>query len=517
VIARTAAGDGALERASASFAEALAAAPTNRAVAENALGHSLVAGDRALALRAATVLAGLGDTSPEVRLMLLGEALRTNEWRSANAQVDELAKDEVFAFMAPVMRAWIAHGARRGDPFELLDSADTDPLARAFVGESRALLSVARDRRGGAALLAQVADSSGIRGQRLRIAGAALLARRGDRGEALALLEGPGDALAQARQMVQQRRRIPGEISTAGAGIGEFLARLSVDLNAQEVRPLALAFARIATFLDPENSEAALIVAELLLEGQRHDAALAALRQVRSDDPFATTARDHRARLLLDSGRREAALDEARAASEREGAGLADWTRLGDLHLQLGRPAEAAAAYVRAIALAGDGGDPPLWQLHLAHAAALEQAGDWPAAKAALESAYRIAPTEPQVLNDLGYLQLERRENIAEATRLVAEAHRLAPESPAITDSLGWAHYLAGDLPRAIELLESAAQRAPADIEINEHLGDAYYRAGRRIEARFAWKAALVYAADEDAQRIRTKIDSGLAPVLAAR
>ena len=79
----------------------------------------------------------------------------------------------------------------------------------------------------------------------------------------------------------------------------------------------------------------------------------------------------------------------------------------------------------------------------------------------------------------------------AEAERLIREAHRRAPDNAAITNSLGWALYLKGKLPEAIALLERAAQGEPADVEINEHLGDAYFAAGRRVEARFAWTAAL--------------------------
>ena len=121
------------------------------------------------------------------------------------------------------------------------------------------------------------------------------------------------------------------------------------------------------------------------------------------------------------------------------------------------------------------------------------------------------------MLNYLGYAQLARRENMVEAERLVREAHRLAPDNAAITDSLGWALYLKGELTEAIQLLEQAAQGEPADVEINEHLGDAYFTAGRRTDARFAWQAALVYAENDDAARLRTKIDTGLTPQLAAR
>ena len=68
----------------------------------------------------------------------------------------------------------------------------------------------------------------------------------------------------------------------------------------------------------------------------------------------------------------------------------------------------------------------------------------------------------------------------------------------------------------AIELLERAARGQPADPAINEHLGDAYYSAGRRYEARYAWRAALIYAEGKAVDRLKGKIDIGLRPELAA-
>ena len=109
-----------------------------------------------------------------------------------------------------------------------------------------------------------------------------------------------------------------------------------------------------------------------------------------------------------------------------------------------------------------------------------------------------------------------RRENLAEAEKLIQEASRLQPDDAAITDSLGWTHYIRGNLPRAIELLELAVAGQPADPAINEHLGDAYYSAGRRYEARYAWEAALLEAEEDAATRLRAKIEQGLTPELAS-
>jgi predicted negative regulator of RcsB-dependent stress response len=53
-------------------------------------------------------------------------------------------------------------------------------------------------------------------------------------------------------------------------------------------------------------------------------------------------------------------------------------------------------------------------------------------------------------------------------------------------------------------------------MEIQEHLGDALYTAGRRYEARFAWRAALANAETEDKSRLQSKIDFGLSAATAA-
>jgi tetratricopeptide (TPR) repeat protein len=250
----------------------------------------------------------------------------------------------------------------------------------------------------------------------------------------------------------------------------------------------------------------------------RHTVAVGLLGNVAAGDPFAASARDQRIRTLVDGDQKEAALAQSLAATAAPGATVPDWVRLGEVYSALDRHAEAAVAFTRAIAVRGDAEEgQPLWTLQLMRGGALEQAGNWPEARGALQEAYRLAPEQPFVLNYLGYAQLSRRENVVEAERLVREAHRMMPDSAAITDSLGWALYLKGELPEAIALLEQAAAGEPGDVEINEHLGDAYYAAGRRLQARYAWRAAAVYAAGADAVRLAAKIDTGLSPALASR
>lgn len=84
---------------------------------------------------------------------------------------------------------------------------------------------------------------------------------------------------------------------------------------------------------------------------------------------------------------------------------------------------------------------------------------------------------------------------ISKRPKLILRASQLRPKDSAILDySLGWVYYVRGNLPKAIETLERAVQGQPDEPTINEHLGDAYWAAGRRIDARYAWRAALLSA-----------------------
>ena len=509
---------GATDEAAKRYAALLALSPGNDLLAARALSQAMAAGDYRIALQAARILDRSGRLAPDSRLLLLTEALRIRDWKEADRQVAAIESDRVYSFMVPILRAWIAVDRRQGDPLTFLEAAKDNPLATVYAAEHRPFLLLATGKRKvAAAELVKLTETGGARAQRLRIAGAASLGRK-DRESAAALLAGEAAPIRAARDLLAKRKSIPGAITSARAGVAEFLARVAVDLHGQNATALGLAHARLSTFLAPENSETWLVTSELLAAQGKNREALAVLANIAPDDPFAGSATDSRARLLLAAGDKEAAVAQAEAAAARPSSTAADWARLGELYLQLDRPADSARAYGEAITRvqAAPATGEAEWTLWLLRGGALDEADRWPEAKAALEQAYKLAPDQPLVLNYLGYSQLERRENLAEAEKLIREASRLRPDDAAITDSLGWAHYIRGNLPGAITLLEKAAVGQPADPAINEHLGDAYYSAGRRFEARYAWEAALLYAEDEDAARLRAKIEAGLTPKLAA-
>jgi tetratricopeptide (TPR) repeat protein len=518
VQARVAQSVGEGDKAAKDYQTALASAPDNAIIAEGAFDQALAAGDLPLAVNAARIIDRAGESGREVILTLVVQSVLDKDWTEVEKRIVVMNSDDALGFIAPILGAWAAVGTKRDDPLALLDKLEPKSLGYLYGQEHRPLLLLAQGKtpEGIDSLRERIADRD-ARSDRLKLAGAAWLAKKGKKADAIALLDGRSSILANARARLEKRGKLKSEIATPAQGMAELFLRLALDLERQDQSDRALVFARLATFLNPDQSEPWLITSALLSGLDREQDALVALAHVPADDLAGGVAADLRIRLLAASGREDAALQQAYSAAMASGARPDDWERLGDLYIQLGREKDAADAYGQALeARDGATSSDPEWRLLLSKAGALDQAGNWPQAKATLESAYRLAPREPLILNYLGYAQLVRRENLEQAEQMIRQARRFNPDSGQILDSLGWARYLRGDAREAIQLLERAIVTEPNDPTINEHLGDAYYSVGRRYEARYAWRAALVTADEKDAGRLRTKVDDGYRADLAS-
>nr|WP_257214918.1 tetratricopeptide repeat protein [Sphingomonas sp. R-74633] len=231
------------------------------------------------------------------------------------------------------------------------------------------------------------------------------------------------------------------------------------------------------------------------------------LAGIRLDGPFARSAAAGQVGALRRAGRLPEALALAEKLAAAQGATAHDLRTYGELLYQNGRFDDAASAYGRALGKAeGDGG----WELNYLRGAALDRAGKWDEALPVLQRAVTLAPQEPEALAWLGNAQVERGVDLPGAQALLERARTLKPDDPEITDSLGRAYYAEGQLARAVPLLETAVRADPGNAHANEHLGDAYWKLGRRMEARYAWRAAQVTAEEADTARLKAKLADGL-------
>lgn len=519
--ARLAGADGELDRAARAYSTVLAARPDDAVIAARAYRQALIAGDFPLALKAAAVLDKAGALPPDGRLLILSGAIKAKDWRGATASLDILAKDGSFDFLVPALRAWIALGSKQGDPLAILDAPTGSALTSALAGEQRAMILIALGKLDDAATLAKTqALASGGSSPALRLAVASKLQSAGRKDAALALLGDDDPVIVAARALVESGKSLKVGTLDAAGGAAAVLLRVGEAIQTDPRSPVGIMMARLAVWLDPSNDGGTVMLARLLANIGQPQPALTLATGVDPASPYASAAIDTRAGILADLGRREEALALAQAKSDSPSATLADVARTGGLLVTLDRHAEAATVYGRAIAIAERSPDMAdrVWSLWLLQGGAYEQAGNWAAAKPALEKAVALSPQQPVALNYLGYAQLERRENVKAAMALIEKASALKPDDPAITDSLGWAHYLTGDVRAAIPVLERAVQGQPGDPTMNEHLGDAYWAAGRKYEARYAWGAAAIFADNADvAARAKAKAEQGFSPPLAAR
>ncbi len=504
------------EAAARAYGVALTSSPDDKGVIERAYRRAVEAGDHSLAIRAAHALDAHKLLNADARVLMFTESLSKGDWRGANLRLDQMEETGDFDFLVPLFRAWTRFASRDGNPLAPLELQPKDILTSTYAREHRALMLLALKRNVEGFDAVRASATGDQRGILFRLSAAARLVQLKDKVRASQLLSGNDAAFQTARALIDAQRPIPGSIDTASKAVALLLSRVSTDLIRDRPSPASLTLARIASFSAPPTDENKLALAIALSNNGRNEEALALLDTLDQAGVIAVLSSDQKIAILQRAGRSEDALKFAQLAVARSDAGAVDFEKLGQAYLKLDQFADAATAFDEAIKrLKGEIGMAPVpWGLWFQFGSALDQAGDWTRAKPALEMAAKLGPEQPAALNHLGYSMLEHRDNLDEAMRLITKASALRPGDPAIADSLGWAFYLRGNTNQSISILEKAVLADATIAEIGEHLGDAYWTAGRKVDARYAWAAALVQADEsKDSVRIGGKIADGLPAV----
>lgn len=142
---------------------------------------------------------------------------------------------------------------------------------------------------------------------------------------------------------------------------------------------------------------------------------------------------------------------------------------------------------------------------YFAYGMAAEQAGLTEKAAELLKKSIELDPSSAaQTYNYLGYMWIDRGENLDEAGKMIQKALEMEPENGAFVDSLGWYYYKAGEFDKALkELLRAVKLITPEDAVVFEHLGDVYQAMGNTAEAVRSWEKSLTI---ENNSKITDKI-----------
>lgn len=184
-------------------------------------------------------------------------------------------------------------------------------------------------------------------------------------------------------------------------------------------------------------------------------------------------------------------------------------TDLGSIYANMNQDEEAVRIYNQALASIKNG-QTETWPIYYAAAISYDRLNQKDKAEEFLLKAKELSNNNPNVLNYLGYTWLTQNKNIDEAVQMIFEAYKQYPFESHIIDSLGWTFFRLGNYSKAIEFLEYASSLNSGNAVISDHLGDAYWLGGRKNEAVFQWKHALVLKEDADSinkDKIQQKID----------
>ena len=516
--ARAAAMDGDHGEAAALLAGLAESQPSQPDLARKALMEAINAGQMDLALQLAQRMPA-AQLPSEAKLMLAARELRNGRDDRALAWLNSANVKGGLDFLAPLVKAWAAaDGGDLPGALSTLAALPANSLLAPLADEQKAFILLKFRRTAEAAPVAErAAAAAGAREARLRLAFADGFLAAGDQANAIVIVQGLGTGTAPAVQQIRGGQRNGSVIDNGAKAFSETLIAFAMEVARLQHAVPPLGLVQVARYSDPRNSNATILLAQVLEAAGNTEPALAALRGIPDSDPLAPRARDFQVRILAGHKRYADAYGVAAPLASRSGATVADLTRLGDVYSAMDRQSDAAGAYGRAVALArAQGVKDELWPLLLVQAGALEEAHRWPEARTAVQQGLAIAPEQPLLLNFLGYTELVHGENLDAAEAMIRKASALAPNDASITDSLGWAQFKRGKVADAIATLQSAAEKDPEQADIQEHLGDALFSNGDHLEARFAWNAALVTAEDDVAARVKAKIASGLTPGNAA-
>lgn len=506
--------------------EVRAADPAASGVTRRTWELAMASGDAKRAFQLARQLGTAGDADPTVAITRLADAVLRKDAAAVTQLRKALAGPGWPMVAGPIIDAWAMFA--RGETeaaLAALDPQRTQGFMRAYVAEQRAHMLAELGRWDqAAAAYRQARAGGGPATAVLRQGQADALAMAGRRDEALAVLFPSDRQTAVARQKLEAGKRLGPVAPDARTGLAWMFVRLSTDLARERAEPLALLFARLASFMAPEQPLAWVTVGDLLARSGQNQAALAAFAKVPAGYGLDEMVRGRQADLFEASGEAEAAGALLQAAAAAPGATPEDLGGLAAWHQRKGRHAQAALAYGQAIDRFGAGMGASAWNLHFLRGMMRDRAGDWAGAEADLKAALALVPEEPGVLNYLGYSLMERGEQTEAARSMIERAAALRPGDGGIIDSLGWMQVKLGQTDQAVVTLERALALEPEDPTITSHLGDALWGQGRRIEARFRWRQALAVvgtgASDaEERRRLQARLDYGLdaAPAMLAQ
>jgi putative PEP-CTERM system TPR-repeat lipoprotein len=282
----------------------------------------------------------------------------------------------------------------------------------------------------------------------------------------------------------------------------------------------------------PKNASVQMALANLHMMLKNPTAAEEDIKKALQLQPDYPVAQIAYAELLFDKKQVDQAVAQARALQKKHPEAAAGYMVEGDILMKTGKAAQALPLYEKSFALAknadmlirvltalrdsGKGAEadkrlaqaiqqyPKDLRLQLFRAELSLRDKQYKQAAEQLEAMSKETPNNPAILNNLAFAYQQNKDSRALPT--AEAAYKLASTEPAVMDTLGWILVEQGDAKRAAEVLQQASAKAPQSSELRYHLAMALFKtgdkAGARKEVEQALSANKTFAQADDARAL---------------
>jgi len=515
--ARFAAGEHDLPQAARYYGQSLSNDPANPSLLALSFFYSTTSGDFDAAGKYAQAVIATSPDDRAARLALAVIGFKHKDYPDVRKQLSLSAKGPFTALTLSLFDAWAAAAERdtagmQKDLQSLLEQKGAESMA-AF---HTALLEDYLGNVAAADAAYKKALASSAPTPRVLEAYGRFLERQG-RGEdasklyqshitegGLASVTRPGMARIAAGTKPEGTIRIPAD------GAAEALFGIAASLTDAQSAEVSILYLRMALYLRPDLGLAQVLLADRFESLRKYESAIAIYRGIETSSPYFRMAQVQASLDLQRLGKNDEAIAGLKKLVSADPNDAESWVALGDTYRASDKFADSVDAYNRAEKMIAR----PTrrdWPMFYARAMAKEKLKRLDESEADIQTALKLSPEQPELLNYLGYSWVDRGRNIPTALTMLEKARTLRPYDGYIVDSVGWAYYQLGRYEDAAKTLEAAVLLVPGDPTINDHLGDALWRAGRRIEARFQWNHAITFSDDDtDKAAIERKLKTGL-------
>ena len=515
--ARYAANDRDLPQAARYYSQALANDPANPSLLTLSFFYSTTSGDFDAAVKYAQGVVATTPDDRSARLALAVASFKRKDYAAVRKHLAQSARGPFTVLTLSLFDGWAAAAERDTAGMQKdLQTLSQQNGAEGMAGFHGALMQDYLGNAAAAETAYKKALSSGAPTPRVLEAYGRLLERSNRGQDAAALYRAHMNEVGLASVIQPGLARIAAKdrpeplIRNPADGAAEALFGIAASLTDTQSADVSILYLRMALYLRPDLGLAQVLLADRFESLRKFEAAIDIYRGIHPASPYFRMAQIQ-ASLNLQRLERN---DEAVASLKRLLASQPDdseaWVALGDTYRASSKFAESVEAYDRAEKAISR----PVkrdWPMFYARAMAKEKLKRLDESEADIQTALKLSPDQPELLNYLGYSWVDRGRNISQALTMLEKARALRPYDGYIVDSVGWAYYQLGRYEDAAKTLGAAVLLVPGDPTINDHLGDALWRAGRRIDARFQWNHALTFADnDTDKAAIERKLKTGL-------